>query len=359
MTSPPDSWKPGEKRLREKEVRRQGWAITTQMVASLATVAAVVVALAVAYQGQQSYKTTTQYNLQQSQDNQLSTALTSLGSSDVTERIAGLVLLRLNAADRLTPESSAVFGEQNAFSHYTTALEIYGGYLRSHGMDFLASVRHAKSPFGQGYGPLPPPGFSPDIQYALDELRQLLYLRKQVSALTSTTPSIDLAADELYENNLTGMDFSWVHAYMVGIDLRGAVMEGVYLSGLDHLDQSYLQCADLRGAHLQGAHMEYADLRGADLTGADLHGTYLTGADLRGADISGTNFSKAHVSRAKLNGMYGTTNGLPPGTVTSATQPPGQSSCLANMEYWDIPKTNPTPIPSQSATPLPTATLKK
>jgi hypothetical protein len=356
MTLPCDPWKTDEKSLRQKEVRNQKWTILTQAVASMATVAAVIVALFVAYQGQQSLKSATQYNLQQAQDNQFSTALNSLGSSDPTERIAGLVLLRLNAADRLTPASSAVFGKQNAYSYYTTALEIFSGYLRSHGMDFLASVStgHGSQSFGPGYGTLPPPGFTLDIQYALDEIGQMLSLREQVSALSHETPGFDLSNDELYEENLTGMNLSWVHAYMYGIDLRGAVMEGSYLSGRDDLEHSYLQCADLAGAHLQGAHMEGADLRGADLAGADLHRTYLAGADLQGADINGANFSGARDSGANLEGMYGSNvKGLPSGVVPNTTQPPSQLSCLTDKNYWDQPSAAPAPTSSPSATPSP------
>jgi hypothetical protein len=354
---PADGWKPDELPLRQKEVRNQKWAILAQAVASLATVAAVIVAVSVAYQGQQSLKSATQYNLQQAQDNQFSTALTSLGSSDPTERIAGLVLLRLNAADRLTPASSAVFGKQNAYSYYTTALEIFSGYLRSHGMEFLASAGRGHGPqsFGPGYGTLPPAGFTLDIQYAIDEIAQMLDLNKQVSALTHETPNFDLANDELYEENLTGMNLSWVNAYMYGIDLRGAVMEGLVLSSRDDLAYSYLQCADLAGAHLQGAHLEGADLRGADLAGADLHGTYLAGADLQGADINGANFSGARDSAAKLEGMYGTAVGLPSGVVPDTAAPPSQLSCLADKNYWDQPKATPAPTASPPA-PRPQAT---
>lgn len=361
MTPSSDDWKPHELPLRQKEVHNQKWAIITQAVASLATVAAVIVAVSVAYQGQQSLKSATQYNLQQAQDNQFSTALTSLGSSDPTERIAGLVLLRLNAADRLTPASSAVFGKQNAYSYYTTALEIFSGYLRSHGTDFLASVGsgHGSQSFGPGYGTLPPPGFTLDIQYAIDEIRQMLGLKEQASALTHETPNFDLSNDELYEENLTGMDLSSVHAYMYGIDLRGAIMEGLYLGSRDDLAHSYLQCADLAGAHLPGAHMEGADLRGADLAGADLRGTYLAGADLQGADINGANFSGARDSGAKLEGMDGTAAGLPSSVVPNTIRPPSQLSCLMDKNYWDQPRAAPTPTSSPSATPSPSAPRQK
>jgi hypothetical protein len=146
---------------------------------------------------------------------------------------------------------------------------------------------------------------------------------------------------------------------MYGIDLRGAVMEGLYLSSRDDLEHSYLQCADLIGAHLQGAHMEDADLRGADLAGADLHGTYLAGADLQGADINGANFSGARDSSANLEGMYGTAKGLPSGVVPNITQPPSQLSCLMDKNYWDQPRATPTPASSPSATPSPSTSAPR
>ena len=158
MALPSDGWKPREESLRKSEISIQKWTGIAQVVLSIATIAAVLVAGYVAYQGQQALKVTTQYNLQQGLDNQLSTALTSLGSSDTTERIAGLVLLRRNATDRLMPRSIAVFGEQSALSYYRTALKVFSGYLSSHGKEFLASHRGDAQPFGLGYGKFPPLG---------------------------------------------------------------------------------------------------------------------------------------------------------------------------------------------------------
>jgi Pentapeptide repeats (8 copies) len=361
MTSLPDGWKPDELSLRRKEIHNLRQAGLAQALASLATVAAVVVALYVALQGQQSLKNATQYDLQQAQDNQFSTALTSLGSSDTTERIAGLVLLRLNAADRLTPKSSAVFGKKNAYSYYTTALEIFSGYLSSHGREFLASVGsgHGMQSFGPGYGTLPPPGFTLDIQYAIDEVGQMLDLRKQVGALANGTPAFDMANDELYQETLYGMNFSWINTFMYGIDLRGTDMEKVHFGLRDDLKHSYLQCADLSDANLKEAKLQHADLRGADLAGADLQYTRLAGADLQGADVNGANFAHARMSGAELKGMYGTATGLPMGVVPSAANPPSQSSCLTDKHYWDTSGASPSPISSPSAKPSPSATRKQ
>jgi uncharacterized protein YjbI with pentapeptide repeats len=340
-TPSPETWKQHEElRLRRTEVRTQVGAGIAQAVLSVATVAAVFVALWVAFQGQQSLKSATQNNLEQAQDNQLSTALTSLGSSDVTERVAGLTLLELNAADRLTATSVAAFGPPSAYNYYTTALEIFSGYLQSHGVgsNMTAANASGTQTFGPGYGSLPHGAFSIDTQYAVDEIAKMLELKSQVRAITPMVPAFDLANDELYELNLRGMNLSWVNAYMVGIDLRGAVMEKVTLNSLDDAQGSHLQCADLKYADLRGADLAGANLSGADLYHADLQGANLAGADLRGAYISGANFSGAQASQATLTPMYGSATGLPSGVVTAAHQPPIQPSCLANPGYGDPPR---------------------
>jgi hypothetical protein len=353
-TPSPDTWKrPDELRLRKTEVRTQIWSGMAQTVLSVATVAAVFVALWVALQGQQSLKSATQNNLQQAQDNQFSTALTSLGSNDVTERIAGLALLELNAADRLTSTSTVAFGKPSAYNYYTTTLEIFSGFLHSHGVGSMTTVGTGGStqPFGVGYGAPPPGAFSIDIQYAADEIAKMLDLKNQVRAVSPVTPAFDLDGDELYEVNLEGMNLSWVSAYMFGIDLRGAVLENVHLSSLDDVEKSHLQCADLKYADLQGADLKDANLSGADLYHADLQGANLTGADLRGAYVREANFSGAQDSQATLTSMYGTAVGLPPDVVTTRGQPRIQTPCLANPSYGDPPMPNPALVSGPSATP--------
>jgi Pentapeptide repeats (8 copies) len=330
-----------ELHLRKAEVHTQEWAGIAQIVLSVATVATALVALWAALQSQQSLKSATQNNLEQAQDGQLSTALTSLGSGDVTERIAGLTLLELNVADRLTPTSIAAFGSQSAYNYYTTALEIYSGYLQSHGVGSTAGTGGGTRTFGLGYG-APSGSFSIDSQYAVDEIMKMLTLQSQVRAVSPVVPGFDLANDELYQLNLKEMNLSWVDTYMVGIDLRGAVMEKVHLSSLDDAEYAHLQCADLTGAELQGADLADANLRGADLQGADLRDANLTGADLKGADVSGANFSGARIGRATLTSMYVASRhpatGLPPGIATVTGQLQIRSSCLANPSYGDPPK---------------------
>jgi pentapeptide repeat protein len=361
-TPSPDTPKQTEElRLRKTEVRTQVWAGIAQALLSVATVAAVFVALWVARQGQQSLKSATQNNLEQAQDNQFSTALTSLGSSDVTERIAGLTLLELNAADRLTAISIAAFGKSSAYNYYGATLDIYSGFLHSHGVGSTttAGTGAGAQPFGVGYGAPPPGAFSIDIQYAADEITKMLGLKNQVRAVSAMAPAFDLANDELYEVNFSGMDLSWVHAYMFGIDLRGAVLEKVHLSSLDDVEDSHLQCADLKYADLQGVDLRDANLSGADLYHADLQGANLTGADLQDAYVRGADFSGAQDSQATLTSMYGKAKGLPPDVVTSPGQPVIQPPCLANPSYGDPSPPHPAPVSSPSATPSSSAIGRK
>lgn len=300
-TPSPDPWKPHELRLRRKEVRTQIWIGIVQVVLCAATVAAALGALWTALQSQESLKSATQNNLEQGQDNQFSTALTALGSSDVTERIAGLTLLELNVADRLTPASYAAFGKPSAYNYYINALVIYSGYLQSHGVGSTTAAGAAgRQKFGPGYGALPPGAFSIDTQDAVDEIETMLDLKDQVRAVSPMVPIFDLSNDELYQLNMKAMDLSWVDAYMVGIDLRGAVMEKVHLSTLDDLEGSHLQCANLKNADLEHADLQDANLSGADLQGADLQHANLTGADLRGAYVSGANFFGARTAKPPL-----------------------------------------------------------
>jgi hypothetical protein len=353
-----------EQRLREKEVRAQVWTGRGQVVAGVATVCAVLVALWVAWLGQQSLKIATQNNLQQAQDDQFSTALTSLGSTDVTERIAGLVLLELNAADRLSSASVAAFGKPSAYNYYTNTLAIFSGFLHSHGVGSSVTTAAAggdPQSFGLGYG-MPGPGmFSIDLQYAIDEVAAMLSLEKEVHAVSGTIPLFDMSDAELYGVNFKKMDLSWIDAYMVGIDLRGAVLEYVQLSSLDSLEYSHLQCADLQHANLQGAHLQDANLSGADLSHADLRGANLTGAHLNGAYVKGANFSGVQYSQGTtLTSVYGRAKGpLPPGVVTVPGQPLSQPACLASPSYGDPSNPNPTPVSSPSPAPSPSVLGRK
>lgn len=111
--------------------------VVTQVLASLGTLADVIVAISVAIQGQHASQAVAQVSLQQAEDNQLSAALSSLGSGCAAERIAGLVLLEQNAADRVLPASIAVFGPRSAYGRYSDVREIFSGQNPSLRREFI------------------------------------------------------------------------------------------------------------------------------------------------------------------------------------------------------------------------------
>ncbi|MEM7415621.1 MAG: pentapeptide repeat-containing protein [Gemmatimonadota bacterium] len=82
----------------------------------------------------------------------------------------------------------------------------------------------------------------------------------------------------------------------VGIDLRGARLDGADLTGL------MLFRAQLDGASLQGANLTGVELSGASLVGAKLERAVLVKAGLGKANLSGVDAFEADFSRATLTG---------------------------------------------------------
>jgi hypothetical protein len=305
-----------------------------QVVIGLATVAALVVAIIVARQGQATVDHNSQVTLRQSEDTQLSTAITAIGATDQAEQIAGLFLLTQNTVSRLTNGNGSGEPAANVYMDYTTALKILSGYLSSHSEMFLAGAK--TPPFGLGYGP--PPTMPPiAIVYAADQLTSLLAtdIQHKVTALQSgMRPAIDLSHDELYGQPWFGINFGWINAFMTGIDLRGAELGSSQWSAYSILDHSYLQCADLRGANFSGADLSFANLNGANVQGADFRG-----ADLAGATIT-TVYGHAQWSRQ------------PPGITIRAEDSWHVGTCLQNPGFWSgQPSAVSSPAPSSSAAP--------
>ena len=333
--------------LKLRHKTSQIWSARAQMVIAAISVIAVLVAIWVAKQGQETVNHNSQTALRQSEDSQLSTAISALGSSDTAERIAGLLLLTHNISSRF--ELSAESGEPPAdlYDDYTTALQILSGYLRSHGEAFLTST--STSPvaeqFRLGYGTPPSTalGIVPiDLNYAADQVRSLLSLEGEVSALNIAQPAIDLSNDELYGQYWPRVNFGWVSAFMPGIDLRGANLMSSQWNKSSDLSGAYLQCADLAHANFQGANLTHADLRGANVRGADFRG--------------------AHIKAAQLAQIYGTAKW--PDWLHHITALPvrrwNQPACLRNGQLWDNPPAStptslPSPRPSSPATPKPSA----
>jgi hypothetical protein len=277
------------------------------------------VAIWVALQGQSTVHNNSQSTLRQSQDAQLSTAITALGSGDTAERIAGLLLLRRNTVSRLTLVAETGEPPSAVYGDYTTALQVLSGYLRSHGDTISGFVE-----FGRGYGTPNAPGILPiDLNYAADQVKLLVNSQseKEVGALnTGQRPAIDLSYDELFRQSWSGVNFAWLTAYMPGIDLRGADLAFSKWGKDSDLSGSYLQCADLR----------HADFQGADLTGADL----------RGANVEGADFVGAHIRGAHITSVYGTAKW--PRWFHHITVLPGKGwnpdTCVQDKEFWDTPK---------------------
>lgn len=311
------------------------WADRTQVAASVATALAVIVAIWVAGQGQVTVDHNTQVTLRQSEDAQLSTAITAIGSSDTAEEIAGLLLLARNTSNRFTLMGETEEPAADVYGDYTTALQILSGYLSSHGQTFLAVSRtQTSASFGRGYGVPLSPGVPLDIIYAANQIKFLLAadMQTNVAALkVGRRPALDLSNDELIGQPWTGVNFSWISAYMVGIDLRGASLESSRWSKGSDLAGSDLQCADLKDANFQGA----------NLSNADLEGAYVQGADFRGANIKGAVFKQ----------LYGAAKWSrhPSGIAILSIYKWNSATCLRNSTFWRGQPASVSALPSLSS----------
>jgi hypothetical protein len=257
-----------------------GWA---QVVASLAALATALVAVIVAHQSQVTVNHDTQTALQQSEDTQLSAAISALGSSSVSERVAGLLLLTQNTTGRFALAAKTGEGPVQLFDDYTTTLQTLSAYLSSGSSTLLAATARSQpsQPFGRGYGRLLQPG-PIDLQYALDQVSFLLTLRLQREVMSEHAgrPAIDLSDDELSGANLTGIHFGWVRAYLAAIDLRGASLDYSRWSKKSNLSGAHLQCADLRYSDFRDVNLSYADLSGANVQGANFTRAYFKGVKI-------------------------------------------------------------------------------
>ncbi len=331
-SGPLGDWKPEELELRKQEVgaaasnaKTQQATKNIQLFTGILSSIAVAVAVFAAYEGFQALKITSANNVEQANQNQMSTAINALGSSDPAERIAGLVLLRRNASGQISPPPLTAADRQGAYDTYATALDVFGSYIHNYSLSFINA--HSGQSFGLGYGSPPSLGTPLDVTYAADEIGILLTQGNAVKALgTGQDPSLDLANDELSGQSWPRVDFSWLSGrYFVGIDLRGATLE--------HSDWGAK--ASLQGAHFQCADLEYANF----------HGAYLEKADFRGADVNGADFTGAKLAGAQASSLFGKARGLRPGMSVKKWNGPDKASCLA--AYADNAPT-PSPSPSQS-----------
>jgi hypothetical protein len=279
---------PPDHRLEQKYKRSQIWAGWAQVGATIAALVAAVVAVFVAHASQVTVDHDTQTALQQSEDTQLSEAISALGSSSDSERVAGLLLLTQNTTGRFALAAKTGEGPGQLFDDYTTTLQTLSAYLSGGSRTLLAATAKSQPsvPFGPGYGRLLQPG-PIDLQYAVDQVRFLLTLsvRREVMSEHVGRPAIDLSDDELSGANFAGVHFDWVRAYLAAIDLRGATLEYSRWSKKSNLAGAHLQCADLR-------HSDFREVN-------------LSDADLSGANVERANFTRAYFRGVKIAYVYG------------------------------------------------------
>jgi hypothetical protein len=311
-----------------------------QLITAVATLGALIVAIVVAYQSKQTVDQNSQVTLLQSEDTQLSTAITAIGSADPAEQVAGVLLLTQNTMSRVTNMKKSGEPPAEVYNDYLTALQILSGYLSAHSQAYLTSV---SATFGPGYGPVQPL-FPLAIHYAADQVNLLLAMQSKVHALQPGRPAIDLTNDELYQQYWYDINFSWVSTDMTGTDLRGAELGSSQWDSYSTLDHSDLQCADLSGANFRGAKLRFVDLNGA----------YVQGADFRGADLTG----------ATIQVVYGNANWsqLPAGIHVKPADKFHPSECLADSSLWSrqppvttSPATSGSAVASSPPTPTPSA----
>lgn len=150
----------------------------------------------------------------------------------------------------------------------------------------------------------------------------------------ATTPDIARGVYPFKETPLTRADVEWLLAThesgsmrgpvdasdpgqraREGLDLRGAQLAGVDLSGLPLTalrggltqDEQDLYGRELRydaATHLEGAQLRFAHLERANLARARLEGANLEGAALMGADLGGAHCEGVLLKRASLAGAY-------------------------------------------------------
>jgi hypothetical protein len=294
------------------------WAAWAQVVGTVVAALAFLVAIYVAYQGQEALRSNVQIAERQAQDNQSATAVRAIQSGTTQGASLGMLLLGENTLDRITRYSQTGEPPTEVSSNYNAALQIIADYLTgSHIAIELCPSSPGSQCFGQGWGP---PTAVPVTTDAANQIDLLLSdkTESEVTALKTGHPSgIDLSGDELAVQQFPYINFGWIPDVLVRTDLRGANLSHSQWSGESDLSYSYLQCANLRGA----------DFRRANLTGADLRGANIAGADFRGAHITG----------ALITPIYGTPKW--PGSLGDVTPLPAtewnQSACLGNSHYWD------------------------
>ncbi|WP_208104400.1 pentapeptide repeat-containing protein [Geodermatophilus obscurus] len=157
--------------------------------------------------------------------------------------------------------------------------------------------------------------------------------------------SVDLARVDMHGlRNLQEFRPSGADAYLPSVDLRGAFLWKMDLTGVDHstLRRSFLTCADLRESKLGRTLLEFADLSGANLSDADLSqvreltSEQLTGVTTNegtrlpeGVEVPAGSSWSGDECRQRINDMTGFTPGT--GYHPDIPCPAGREVCSARL----------------------------
>ena len=341
-----DAWKPGEYRLRQKEIRVQQVSTRWQAAGTAAALFAALAAVVAALQAVEGIRVAQESVRRQADEQRLSTSISSIGAENAGERVAGFTLLRRHVTRKVHDASQDVAVQsdvEDAYDLYRISLDVFENYVRQSSPPRESSTtRESSSTEGISEATLGegPPVIRADQIYAAQELRALLrerqaaeqlYEKLEAQGFEVSRPSVDLSNVQLYGISWPGVDVSWLGAkFFAGVDLRGANLtsskwhDGVS-DGEDEpgatLAGAHLQCANLSGAMLQRVDLNHADLRGADLRDADLRSANLRNANLAEANISGTRFGGAKLRMASFEGAVGMATARGLGGRESLQQP--------------------------------------
>jgi uncharacterized protein YjbI with pentapeptide repeats len=348
-------WELEERELRRTEVQAQERSSRLQLYGVIIGAVATAAAAFAAVQAAEAVRASRDGMVRQVDEGRLSTALDAIGGTEPAQRIAGLTLLRRNAAERLDRARDAgasLEHRRDAHGLYSASLLIVQNYLRS---GKVTSAR-PKTPAGEGFGF---PKLASDTAHAGRELQALLELKDQVQRLNLgqqvRKPGVDLSHVVLYGQNWRRIDFSWVNHYSLGLDLRGADLRQSRW-GTSYLGSSHLQCAILTdavfglekpGGGYFNASLVSADLRGANLSGAKLHAD-MTNAKLDGANLAGADFTQANLNGVDLSKAINLdkATGLdraehyrppPPGAKPATPDPLDGRTCLEHPDWHRPP----------------------
>ena len=322
LSPPTEGWKPGEMDLRRREViavekstKSQNWVQLAQVLSVLVALSSTLVALLSVRQSNEAAQSAAQASVQQTAENQLTSAVSSLNTGNSTVRTTQMLLIQRDINEIISLPLSTSEERADARSDYVTAIQALSVYISG----YTAPPR-TKS-FGLGYGSLSIFHLAEDVTYALNTLTEIVAAGSVKGHLApipyeEVPPIINLSNRMLAGILWPSINIGSVIIFLSGSDLRGAVMQYTEWNAESNLSHSYLQCADLADA----------DFRDADLAGADLRGANVQGADFRGANLTG----------AKLKSLYGVAS-WPQGTRESTlpVKEWNKAACLRDSNLWD------------------------